>query len=68
MFFKNSGCQDKSVRVYKHMHAHKPFAVFLSPFHIKNVDAMLMKFVYDTMFNEIAHILGDKQTPQRILN
>lgn len=29
---------------------------------------MLMKFVYDTMFNEIAHILGDKQTPQRILN
>lgn len=42
-------------------------AVSFSPFHIKNVDVM-MKFAYDTKLDEIAHMLGDKQMPQRILS
>lgn len=42
-------------------------AVSFSPFHIKKVDVM-MKFAYDTKLDEIAHMLGDKQMPQRILS
>ena len=57
-----------SVSVYVHIYAQISFGWgFFAPFYIKNVDVRL-KFPYDTKLDEIAHMLGDRQTPSRILS